>query len=176
MTKNEYLMEVMSKVDKFNDWVEKYHEVYSSNHNDIITGMFVAFLISFLCVVVKLSLDEESKDNKDSKDSKTLGGAIFVSMPFIILIIMMLKTASHIGNERYLENAKITLDDLEKVKPINFNKLPDWIKYDLTEEGYIKCEDIYRVFRDKEVQENRDATNSKRLEQIERISGGKNDW
>lgn len=170
MTQNEYLFDVMSKVDKFNDWVAKYHEVYSSNNNDIITGMFVAFLISFLCVVVKLSLDE------DNKDSKTLGGAIFVSMPFIILIIMMLKTASHIGNERYLENAKITLDDLEKVKPINFNKLPDWVKYDLTEEGYIKCEDIYRVFRDKEVQENRDATNSKRLEQIERISGGKNDW
>jgi hypothetical protein len=173
MSENEYLMEVMSKVDKFNDWVAQYQEVYSSNNNDIITGMFVAFVISFLCMVVKLSLDE---DSKDSKDSKTLGGAIFVSMPFIILIIMMLKTASHIGNERYLENAKITLDDLEKVKPINFNKLPDWVKYDLTEEGYIKCEDIYRVFRDKEVQENRDATNSKRLEQIERISGGKNDW
>ena len=167
MTQNEYLIEVMSKVDKFTDWVAKYHEVYSSNNNDIITGMFVAFLISFLCVVVKLSLD------KDSKDSKTSGGAIFISIPFIILIIMLFKTASHLGDERYLENAKITLDDLEKIKPINFNKLPDWVKYDLTEKGYIKCEDIYQVFRDKNAQESRDAANAKRPAQIERISGVK---
>lgn len=33
MTQNEYLFEVMSKVDKFNDWVVKYHEVYSNNND-----------------------------------------------------------------------------------------------------------------------------------------------
>lgn len=176
MTQNEYLMEVMSQVDKFNDWVAQYQEVYSSNNNYIITGMFVAFVISFLCMVVKLSLDEDSKDSKDNKDNKTSGGAIFASIPFIILIIMMFKTSSHIGNERYLENAKITLDDLEKVKPIDFNKLPYWVQNGLKEDGYLKCEDIYKVFRDKKAQESRDAADAKRLEQIERISGGKNDW
>ena len=35
MTQNEYLIEAMSKVDKFTDWVAKYHEVYSSDNNDI---------------------------------------------------------------------------------------------------------------------------------------------
>lgn len=167
MTQNEYLIEVMSKVDKFNDWIAKYHEVYSSNNNDIIIGMFVVFFISFICIDVKLS--------KDSKDSNTSGIAIFVLILFIISLIMMFKTASHSRDERYLENAKITLDDLEKVKPINFNKLPDWVKYDLTKDGYLKCEDVYKVFMDKKAQESRDATNAKRLEQIERISGGKND-
>ena len=166
MTPNEYLIEVMSKVDKFNDWVAKYHETYSSNNNDIITGMFVAFLISLLCVAIKFS------SNKDNKGDSA-ADLICASIPFIILIVMMLKTASHIGDERYLENAKITLDDLEKVKPINFNKLPDWVKYDLTEDGYLKCEDIYKVFRDKKAQESRDAADAKRLGQIERISGGK---
>jgi hypothetical protein len=172
MTQNEYLIEVMSKVDKFTNWIAKYHEVYSSNNNDIITGMFVAFLISFLCVVVKLSSD---KDSNDSNDSKTLGGAIFVSIPFIILIIMLFKTAAHISDERYLENAKITLDDLEKVKPIDFNKLPYWVQNELKEDGYLKCDDIYEVFRDKKAQERREATEAKRLKQIERISGSKND-
>lgn len=169
MERNEYLIEVISKVDKFNDWIIKYHETYSSNNNDIITGMFAAFLISLLCVAIKFS------SNKDN-EGDSAADLIFASIPFIILIVMMLKTASHIGDERYLENSKITLDDLEKVKPINFNKLPDWVKYDLTEDGYLKCEDIYKVFRDKKAQESRDAADAKRLEQIERISGGKNDW
>jgi len=87
-------------------------------------------------------------------------------------------------NERIFEEKEGAFEEYEAKRDIyveNFKELyrqvrDDWVKYDLTEEGYIKCEDIYRVFRDKEVQENRDATNSKRLEQIERISGGKNDW
>lgn len=78
-------------------------------------------------------------------------------------------------DERYLENARITLDDLEKVKPIDFNKLPYWVQNELKEDGYLKCDDIYEVFRDKKAQERREATEAKRLKQIERISGSKND-
>lgn len=65
----------------------------------------------------KLASEENNKNGETS-------GSSFISIACIILVVMMFKTASHISDERYLENVKITLDDLEKVKPIDFNKLP----------------------------------------------------
>lgn len=169
MTQNEYLIEAMSKVDKFTDWVAKYHEVYSSDNNDIITGMFACVVIALLLgPFTKLASEENNKNGETS-------GLSFISIACIILIVMMFKTASHISDENYLKNARITLDDLEKVKPIDFNKLPYWVQDELKEDGYLKCEDIYKVFRDKKSQERREATEAKRLKQIERISGSKND-
>lgn len=170
MTQNEYLIEVISKVDKFTDWIARYHEVYSSNNNDIITGMFACVVIALLLgPFTKLASEENNKNGETS-------GSSFISIACIILVVMMFKAASHISDENYLKNAKITLDDLEKVKPIDFNKLPDWVQDELKEDGYLKCEDIYKVFRDKKAQESRDAADAKRLEQIERIKGSKNDW
>lgn len=167
MTQNEYLIEVMSKVDKFTDWVAKYHEVYSSNNNDIITGMFACVVIALLLgPFMKLASEENNKSGDTS-------GSSFISIACIIFVVMMFKTASHISDKNYLKNARITLDDLEEVKPIDFNKLPDWVQSELKEEGYLKCEDIYEVFRDKKAQESRDAADAKRLEQMERISGYK---
>lgn len=169
MTQNEYLIEVMSKVDKFTNWVAKHHEVYSSDNNDIITGIFACVVITFLLgPFTKLASEENNKNGETS-------GSSFISIACIILVVMMFKTASHISDERYLENVKITLDDLEKVKPIDFNKLPYWVQDELKEEGYLKCEDIYEVFRDKKAQERQEATEAKRLKQIERIRGSKND-
>lgn len=166
MTQNEYLIEVMSKVDKFTDWIAKYHEVYSSDNNNIITGMFACVVIALLGPFTKLASEENNKNGETS-------GSSFISIACIILVVMMFKTASHISDENYLKNARITLDDLEKVKPIDFNKLPYWVQDELKEDGYLKCEDIYKVFRDKKAQESRDAADAKRLEQIERISGDK---
>lgn len=165
MTQNEYLFEVMSKVDKFNDWVVKYHEVYSNNNDATWVFLVVLMAILFIPFIILIS-------NKSDESGETAILNI-LSIACIIGVLMIFRDTFRPNDERYLKDAKITLDDLEKVKPIDFNKLPYWVQGELKEEGYLKCEDIYEVFRDKKEQESRDATDAKRLEQIERISGDK---
>lgn len=165
MTQNEYLIEVMSKVDKFTDWVAKYHEVYSSNND--ATWVFLAFLMAILFAPFIILA---SSKNNESVETAILN---ILSIACIIGVLMIFRDTFRPNDERYLENARITLDDLEKIKPIDFNKLPNWVQSGLKEDGYLKCEDIYKVFRDKKAQESRDAADAKRLEQIERISGDK---
>lgn len=165
MTQNEYLIEVMSKVDKFNDWIVKYHEVYSSNNEAI--WVFLAFLMAILFAPFIILA---SSKNNESVETAILN---ILSIACIIGILMIFRDTFRHNDERYLKDAKITLDDLEKIKPIDFNKLPNWVQSGLKEDGYLKCEDIYKVFMDKKAQESRDAADAKRLEQIERISGDK---
>ena len=165
MTQNEYLFEVMSKVDKFTDWVVKYHEVYSSNNDATWVFLVVLMAILFTPFIILIS-------NKSDESGETAILNI-LSIACIIGVLMIFRDTFRPNDERYLENARITLDDLEKIKPIDFNKLPNWVQSGLKEDGYLKCEDIYKVFRDKKAQESRDAADAKRLEQIERISGDK---
>ena len=165
MTQNEYLFEVMSKVDKFNDWVVKYHEVYSNNNDATWVFLVVLMAILFIPFIILIS-------NKSDESGETAILNI-LSIACILGVLMIFRYTFLPNAERYLKDAKITLDDLEKVKPIDFNKLPYWVQGELKEEGYLKCEDIYEVFRDKKEQESRDAADAKRLEQIERISGDK---
>lgn len=167
MTQNEYLFEVMSKVDKFNDWVVKYHEVYSSNNDATWVFLVVLMAILFIPFIILIS-----NKNDESGETAILN---ILSIACIIGVLMIFRDTFRPDDERYLENARITLDDLEKVKPIDFNKLPYWVQNELKEDGYLKCDDIYEVFRDKKAQERREATEAKRLKQIERISGSKND-
>ena len=165
MTQNEYLFEVMSKVDKFTDWVVKYHEVYSSNNDATWVFLVVLMAILFIPFIILIS-------NKSDESGETAILNI-LSIACIIGVLMIFRDTFRPNDERYLENARITLDDLEKIKPIDFNKLPNWVQSGLKEDGYLKCEDIYKVFRDKKAQESRDAADAKRLEQIERINGDK---
>lgn len=167
MTQNEYLFEVMSKVDKFTDWVVKYHEVYSSNNDATWVFLVVLMAILFIPFIILIS-----NKNDESGETAILN---ILSIACIIGVLMIFRDTFRPDDEKYLENARITLDDLEKVKPIDFNKLPYWVQNELKEDGYLKCDDIYEVFRDKKAQERREATEAKRLKQIERISGSKND-
>ena len=165
MTQNEYLFEVMSKVDKFTDWVVKYHEVYSSNNDATWVFLVVLMAILFIPFIILIS-------NKSDESGETAILNI-LSIACIIRVLMIFRDTFRPNDERYLENARITLDDLEKIKPIDFNKLPNWVQSGLKEDGYLKCEDIYKVFKDKKAQESRDVADAKRSAQIERISGVK---
>ena len=135
MNENEYLIEVMTKIEPFNQWLDKYNNFDFSNTRTfdlILCGLIAPFLIALLSNIFKPS----KSSSKKTREEFALSVILITFLSSLILFISAFFTyLSHEGEIKNLENANITLEEFKKYKPINFDKFPEWVRDSLMWRG-----------------------------------------
>lgn len=144
MTPNEYLFNVMSKIPKFADWLEKYNNFYSEK-TDLEILLWVAFLFLPIFIIPIWFNKRNSNKNKPplSNDYQVIALAFFVLLDLVVYfnnIIDSNYTAKKLNSET------ISLSMLKSQPDIDMNKIPKWAHDNLVDYGYLTYVDIYRGF------------------------------
>jgi hypothetical protein len=161
MNENEYLIEVMTKIESFNQWLDKYNNFDFSNWALILLAFlsFEALLITFLLPSKDFIKAIGFKKEKDIPLYMLMSFSVFL----ILLIAVVNIYTSHKREVEYLENANITLEEFKKYQPINFDKFPEWARNDLIATGKLDYVDVRRVLNEQ------NGAQKKHKEEIEQL-------
>lgn len=164
MNENEYLIEVMTKIEAFNQWLDKYNNFDFSNIRTVV--LFISGIIAPFLITLLLSPFEPGKSSgKKARDDFALSLFLIAFLSTIILFISAFLTSiSYDRESRNLENANITLEEFQKYKPIDFDKFPEWAREGLMREGKLSYTRVRQTIKDLEEEKNR----IKNLERIEK--------
>lgn len=164
MSENEYLIEVMTKIDPFNQWLAKYNNFDFSNIHTfdlILCGLIAPFLIPLLSLIFKPG----KSSSKKSREEFALSVILITFLSSLILFISAF--FNHLSYEREIrdsKNASLTLEEFQKYKPIDFDKFPEWAREGLMREGKLSYTRVRQTIKDLEEEKNR----IKNLERIEK--------
>lgn len=164
MGENEYLIEVMTKIDSFNQWLDKYNNFDFSNIHTfdlILCGLIAPFLIPLLSTIFKPG----KSSSKKSRVEFTLSVILITFLSSLILFVSAF--LNHLSHEREIrdsKNANITLEEFQKYKPIDFDKFPEWARNELIIKGKLYYISVRQAIDEQEDEKNR----IKNLERIEK--------
>lgn len=164
MGENEYLIEVMTKIEAFNQWLDKYNNFDFSNIRTVvlfISGIIAPFLITLL--LSPFSPDKSS--GKKARDDFALSLFLISFLSTIILFISAF--FNHLSHEREIrdsKNASLTLEEFQKYKPIDFDKFPEWARNELITKGKLYYISVLKAIDEQEDEKNR----IKNLEKMEK--------
>lgn len=164
MGENEYLIEVMTKIDSFNQWLDKYNNFDFSNIHTfdlILCGLIAPFLIALLSNIFKPG----KYSSKKSRVEFTLSVILLAFLSSLILFVSAF--FNHLSHEREIrdsKNANITLEEFQKYKPIDFDKFPEWARNELITKGKLYYISVRQSIDEQEDEKNR----IKNLERIEK--------
>lgn len=148
MSENEYLIEVMTKIDSFNQWLDKYNNFDFSNIHTfdlILCGLIAPFLIALLSNIFK----PVKYSSKKSRVEFTLSVILITFLSSIIFFASaFFAYLSHEREINDLENANITLEEFKKYKPINFDKFPEWARDSLMWRGKLSYTRVRQTIKD----------------------------
>lgn len=164
MSENEYLIEVMTKIESFNQWLDKYNNFDFSNIRTIV--LFISGIIAPFLIILLLSPFEPDKSSgKKARDNFVSSMLLIAFLSSIILFISAFVTSfSYSRESRNLENANITLEEFQKYKPIDFDKFPEWARNALITKGKLYYISVRKAIDDQEDEKNR----MKNLEKMEK--------
>ncbi len=148
MSENEYLIEVMTKIDSFNQWLDKYNNFDFSNIRTIV--LFISGIIAPFLIILLLSPFEPDKSSgKKARDNFVSSMLLIAFLSSIILFISAFVTSfSYSRESRNLENANITLEEFQKYKPIDFDKFPEWARDSLMWRGKLSYTKVRQTIKD----------------------------
>lgn len=148
MSENEYLIEVMTKIDSFNQWLDKYNNFDFSNIRTIV--LFISGIIAPFLIILLLSPFEPDKSSgKKVRDNFVSSMLLIAFLSSIILFISAFVTSfSYSRESRNLENANITLEEFQKYKPIDFDKFPEWARDSLMWRGKLSYTKVRQTIKD----------------------------
>ena len=166
MNENEYLIEVMSKIDSFNQWLVKY------NNFDFGLGeRYSAFLTVLALIVILLFFlaqdpqqDKADNDNDNKKEKRENIPIITLVVSVILFFSAIAIYKSHQSKITNLNNATITLEEFKRYQPINFDKFPKWAKDDLIANGKL----YYTNVREAIEEQKEEKRENDKLEQIKK--------
>lgn len=164
MNENEYLIEIMTKIDLFNQWLDKYNNFDFSNTRTfdlILCGLIAPFLIPLLSLIFKPS----KSSSKKSREEFALSVILITFLSSLILFISTFFTyLSHEREINDLENANITLEEFKKYKPINFDKFPEWARDSLMWRGKLSYTRVRQTIKNLDEEKEK----MKNLEEMEK--------
>lgn len=148
MSENEYLIEVMTKIDSFNQWLDKYNNFDFSNIRTIV--LFISGIIAPFLIILLLSPFAPGKSSgKKARDNFISSMLLITFLSSIILFISAFVTSfSYSRESRNLENANITLEEFQKYKPIDFDKFPEWARDSLMWRGKLSYTRVRQTIKD----------------------------
>lgn len=148
MSENEYLIETMTKIDSFNQWLDKYNNFdFSDTHTFdlILCGLIAPFLIPLLSLIFKPG----KSSSKKSREEFALSVILITFLSSLILFMSAFFTyLSHEREIKDLENANITLEEFKKYKPVNFDKFPEWARNSLMWRGKLSYTRVRQTIKD----------------------------
>lgn len=164
MGENEYLIEVMTKIDPFNQWLAKYNNFDFSNIRTII--LFISGIIApFLIILLLSPFWPDKSSGKKARDNFVSSMLLIAFLSSIILFISAFVTSFSYSRESHnLENANITLEEFQKYKPIDFDKFPEWARNSLMLGGKLSYTRVRQTIKNLDEEKNR----IKNLERIEK--------
>lgn len=148
MGENEYLIEVMTKIEAFNQWLDKYNNFDFSNIRTVV--LFISGIIAPFLITLLLSPFEPGKSRgKKARDDFVSSMLLIAFLSSIILFISAFVTSfSYSRESRNLENANITLEEFQKYKPIDFDKFPEWARDSLMWRGKLSYTKVRQTIKD----------------------------
>lgn len=148
MSENEYLIEVMTKIDSFNQWLNKYNNFDFSNIRTIV--LFISGIIApFLIILLLSPFAPDKSSGKKARDNFISSMLLITFLSSIILFISAFVTSfSYSRESRNLENANITLEEFQKYKPIDFDKFPEWARDSLMWRGKLSYTRVRQTIKD----------------------------
>ena len=148
MSENEYLIEVMTKIDSFNQWLDKYNNFDFSNIRTIV--LFISGIIApFLIILLLGPFAQDKTSGKKARDNFVSSVLLIAFLSSIILFISAFVTSfSYSRESRNLENANITLEEFQKYKPIDFDKFPEWARDSLMWRGKLSYTRARQTIKD----------------------------
>lgn len=161
MSENEYLIATMSKIDSFNQWLDRYNNFDFSNWTLILLAFlsFEALNITFLLPSKDFIKAIGLKKEKDIPLYMFMSFSVFL----IFLIAVVSLYTSHKRDVEYLKNANITLEEFKQYQPIDFDKFPKWAINNLLATGKLDYIDVRKVLNEQNNNQN------KRKEVIEQL-------
>lgn len=162
MNENEYLIEVMTKIEAFNQWLAKY------NNFDFGLGeRYSAFLIVLALIVILLFLltqytPQDKADNEQEKENMLIIPIITIVLSVILFVSAIAIYSSRQSKANNLKNETITLEEFQKYKPIDFDKFPEWARDDLAEKGKLYYTSVRKAIEDQE-------SEKERMEKLEKM-------
>ena len=169
MSGNEYLIEVMTKIDSFNQWLAKY------NNFDFGWGerysLFLAVLALTVILLFLLAQDpqQDKADNDNDNEKEKEKNILIITIITLVLSVILFCSAiaiytSHQSKITNLNNAAITLEEFKRYQPIDFDKFPEWAKSDLIADGKLYYTKVRKAI-EKQKEEKR---KNEKLEQIKK--------
>lgn len=148
MSENEYLIETMTKIDSFNQWLDKYNNFDFSNIRTIV--LFISGIIApFLIILLLGPFAPDKTSGKKARDNFVSSMLLIAFLSSIILFISAFVTSfSYSRESRNLENANITLEEFQKYKPIDFDKFPEWVRDSLMWRGKLSYTRVRQTIKD----------------------------
>lgn len=166
MTPNEYLIEVMSKVEKFIQFQNFYKDFNSSG---ILPDYILYAIFGLMGIAVIPVILTEKK--MFTKIERFVISIIIFTISFWSGITFFQKIKLHYEMDESV--CKIELRELKPYAPINFLQFPEWATESLRDDGYIKCYRVYKVFqeREKEIEKKKKEKDIKaRTQEMEEMS------
>lgn len=164
MSKNEYLIETMTKIEAFNQWLDKY------NNFDFGLGeRYAAFLTTFALIVILFffimrSNQQDNAGENDKKENLPLHQIITIVLSVSLFVSAIAIYSSRQSKANNLKNETITLEEFQKYKPIDFDKFPEWVRDELAENGKLYYTSVRKAIEDQDYEKER----MKKLEKIEK--------
>ena len=164
MSENDYLIETMTKIEAFNQWLDKY------NNFDFGLGeRYAAFLTTFALIVILFffimhSNQQDNAGENDKKENLPLHQIITIVLSVILFTSAIAIYSSHQSKATNLKNVAITLEEFKNYQPIDFDKFPEWARNELITKGKLYYISVLRAIDEQEDEKNR----MKNLEKMEK--------
>lgn len=164
MSENEYLIETMTKIDSFNQWLDKYNNFDFSDIRTIV--LFISGIIAPFLIILLLSPFEPDKSSgKKARDNFISSMLLIAFLSSLILFISaFFNYLSHEREIKDLKDTTITLEEFKRYQPIDFNKFPEWARDKLITKGKLYYISVREEIENQEYEKER----MKNLEKMEK--------